>query len=454
MSNPAQHKARAHRLLAALLITGIVTSLTIWHHTADVRLFPTTRPSATPDRAVHHLRLKHILHRPEVRFTSFSNELDLADVYRLDVPDFAVDDTGSPMQTFALASTMPSHAQIQSTQATNSYLNNQFDAIANVSTDNIDHTKQIWLSSLAKILQSAERYATLLREPHKHRLPNMTDLTTISNLAKMSNNAYNADEGGNDWYALDPDEDADVEQRWRVNATFGWDYPGVRGHIFGDEANRTLDNLLFSCCCGKAATPYKAVCDCAERRPNVCKQECVEDSLLTDDSYFKSVLQIVFEVIVLYPNAEIWLTGHSLGGALASLVGMFFNFPAVAFENPGDRLAAQRLHLDWFKPRGWTFSDALTWHVGHTADPIFMGVCKGPTSPCWYTGYSMETKCRTGKSCVFNTVEDDDYGWVMSINAHRIQFVIERLYKTWKKQVPECLVEEEDCVDCGLWQFK
>ena len=47
----------------------------------------------------------------------------------------------------------------------------------------------------------------------------------------------------------------------------------------------------------------------------------------------------------MYPNSNIWIVGHSLGGALASLLGITFGAPAVAFESPGDRLAASRLHL-------------------------------------------------------------------------------------------------------------
>ena len=39
------------------------------------------------------------------------------------------------------------------------------------------------------------------------------------------------------------------------------------------------------------------------------------------------------------------LTGHSLGGALASLLGATFGVPVVAFEAPGEKLAATRLHL-------------------------------------------------------------------------------------------------------------
>lgn len=72
-----------------------------------------------------------------------------------------------------------------------------------------------------------------------------------------------------------------------------------------------------------------------------------------------------------FPNATIWLTGHSLGGAVASLIGQTFGVPAVTFESPGDRLAAQRLHL----PRAPGAADLPIWHFGHTADPIYIGVC-------------------------------------------------------------------------------
>jgi len=47
----------------------------------------------------------------------------------------------------------------------------------------------------------------------------------------------------------------------------------------------------------------------------------------------------------MYPNANIWVIGHSLGGSLANLVGATFGAPTVAFEAPGDRMASRRLHL-------------------------------------------------------------------------------------------------------------
>lgn len=44
--------------------------------------------------------------------------------------------------------------------------------------------------------------------------------------------------------------------------------------------------------------------------------------------------------------------------------------PTVTFEIPGDKLASERLHL----PRE-PGADLPLWHFGHTADPIFVGVC-------------------------------------------------------------------------------
>ena len=47
----------------------------------------------------------------------------------------------------------------------------------------------------------------------------------------------------------------------------------------------------------------------------------------------------------MYPHANIWLTGHSLGGGLAALLGATFGAPVVAFEAPAERMASRRLHL-------------------------------------------------------------------------------------------------------------
>ena len=68
-------------------------------------------------------------------------------------------------------------------------------------------------------------------------------------------------------------------------------------------------------------------------------------------------------VTVMFPHAQIWLTGHSLGGGIAALLGTTFGAPVVAFESPGDQLAATRLHLP--TPPGAPGDGII--HVYHTA---------------------------------------------------------------------------------------
>lgn len=86
--------------------------------------------------------------------------------------------------------------------------------------------------------------------------------------------------------------------------------------------------------------------------------------------YYDHALEIYKDVEDQFPDSAIWLTGHSLGGALASMVGQTFGVPTVTFESPGDQLASKRLHL----PHSPGINLPI-WHFGHTADPIFVGVC-------------------------------------------------------------------------------
>lgn len=63
---------------------------------------------------------------------------------------------------------------------------------------------------------------------------------------------------------------------------------------------------------------------------------------------------------------------------MAALVGHTFGAPAVTFEAPGERLASRRLHLP-YAPGAHT----PVYHFGHTADPLFVGLCNGVSSACW-----------------------------------------------------------------------
>lgn len=97
---------------------------------------------------------------------------------------------------------------------------------------------------------------------------------------------------------------------------------------------------------------------------------------------------ILWTVQDMYPGAKVWLTGHSLGGGLTALLGLTFGVPTVTFEAPGDRLAAKRLHLPM--PPAINWDEFPLYHLGHTADPVFQGICTGPRSSCYLTGFAME----------------------------------------------------------------
>ncbi|CAG8584190.1 14135_t:CDS:2 [Acaulospora morrowiae] len=293
------------------------------------------------------------------------------------------------------------------------------------------------------------------------RLPKIRDLETLTNFAKMTYNAY-TEIGNEDWY--------DLGDRYRVNDSFGWDKDGIRGHVFGDANNEILiislkgtsmgfgagptvpndklnDNLLFSCCCANVDRTWTPVCKCRIESDR-CDKACLEKTVDLEESYYNVARRLFERVSEDFPKAQIWLTGHSLGGALSALVGNTFGVPVVAFESPGERLPAQRLHLPG--PPALPYHKMNIWHIGHSADPIYMGVCNGLGSSCYIGGYAMETKCHLGFAMLFDVVEK--FNWRIDVRTHRIKDVIERILNIWEWELPK-LEPEFECEDCGYWNF-
>jgi len=295
--------------------------------------------------------------------------------------------------------------------------------------------------------------------------PNITDKATVLALAKIAADAYVAAENTGDWL--------EVGSPYNRTDDFGWEGDGLRGHIFVDQNNGTVviglkgtsaavfdgaetttndkinDNLLFSCCCARVSYFWTTVCDCYSGTAYTCDNVCLKRELLGENRYYRAALNLYYNVTTMYPDANIWVIGHSLGGALSSLIGQTYGLPVVTFEAPGEALASDRLGLPMPPSGSRQSSEMGIYHFGHTADPVYMGACNGPTSVCAIGGYAMETHCHAGMECVYDVVGDK--GWRMGLGYHRIQGVIRDVIEVYD-DVAECTFEP-GCVDCFNWKY-
>ena len=299
--------------------------------------------------------------------------------------------------------------------------------------------------------------------------PDIEDRDTVLSLAMMAANAYVGEPGTGEW--------EDVNHGYNFSDSFGWEGDGLRGHIFADEGNSTIviavkgttpavfdgsettsndkenDNLFFGCCCGSGGHfLWRKVCECASSAFS-CNQTCLVKALRMENRYYQAAIELYGNVTEIYPNSEIWMSGHSLGGAVSSLLGLTFGLPVTTFEAPGDALAATRLGLpappDSHPSATQSRKNTGAYHFGHTADPIFMGTCNAAISGCTIGGYAMESQCHSGHVCVYDTVKDK--GWRVGIGNHKIRSVITNVYKAYE-ELATCVTDDE-CVDCFNWKF-
>ena len=299
--------------------------------------------------------------------------------------------------------------------------------------------------------------------------PNTTDKETVLTLAKMTWNAYTKEPGTGEWQ--------DVKGEFNHSQGFGWEGDGLRGHVFADKNNSTIvvslkgtspavfdgaetttndkinDNLFFGCCCGQGGQYlWHQVCDCMTSA-YTCNQTCLVKALKEENRYYAASIELYGNVTELYPNSNVWLAGHSLGGSTSAFLGLTFGVPVTTFEAPGDALAAARLGLPSppgahpSAPQSRRYTGAV--HFGHTADPIFMGTCNAATSACTLGGYALQTECHTGQVCRYDTVEDK--GWRVGAGYHKIRNVVRDVIEVYD-EVPACEPDEE-CVDCFNWKY-
>ncbi|TFY67044.1 hypothetical protein EVJ58_g1880 [Rhodofomes roseus] len=281
--------------------------------------------------------------------------------------------------------------------------------------------------------------------------PYIEDKHTLSQLARMTGNAY-ALPGQKNWY--------DIDVTWNASFPFGWEDSddGFRGHVFLSPGNATVvlsikgttlpfqgptskkdkfnDNLLFSCCCARVdlSWTFSQVCGCYAKKWR-CDEGCLNKALVEDSLFYNVGVNLVNDLIALYPTSTIWLVGHSLGGSLASL--------------PRGDLRAARGHL-----RG-------PGRAARRAPPR-------PPSPAVRVGHARLPQRRpdpTGyvhRSAV--ALRAGRLGWRVDVLTHRIKTVIVDMLEAdvedgWDStedgiQLDVPIAREEvDCMDCYKWEF-
>ena len=296
--------------------------------------------------------------------------------------------------------------------------------------------------------------------------PDIKDKETVLNLALMAANAYSLDNKTPDW--------EDLTVPFNLSSDVGWENDGIRGHVFADERNTTIvisikgtspaifdgaetttndkinDNLFAGCCCGQGSMLAKKACNCMTST-YTCNENCICKEMHQRSRYYQASIDLYGNISEQYPNADVWLTGHSLGGLVTSLLGLTFGLPVVTFESIPQALAASRLGIP--SPPGYNSvtearQNGGLWHFGHTADPVYMGTCNGATSLCTMAGYALQSQCHTGLRCVYDVVKD--YNWSVSLSSHGIKPSINNVYRVYD-QVPTCQPDDE-CVDCFGWK--
>lgn len=428
-------------LAASSIISGAASTSPAWPNQNQVPLVPA--PSPPKD---HDFTLRHVFHHGTHVHPKLHKRLDVGSNDELSVMAEEQDERSKP-----------SSFRVRSRRTKIQRLSDRRVAVVN---------------SLISTARLSGLVATLA--PSSWRLdevdgPDIEDRDTVVTLAMMAANGYVGEPGTGEW--------EDVNGGYNFSDSFGWEGDGLRGHIFADEGNSTIvialkgttpavfdgaettsndkenDNLFFGCCCGAGGHfLWRKVCECATSA-FTCSQTCLVKALRMENRYYQAAIELYGNVTELYPNSEIWMSGHSLGGAVSSLLGLTFGLPVTTFEAPGDALAAARLGLpappDSHPGAPQSRKNTGAYHFGHTADPIFMGTCNAATSGCTIGGYAMETQCHSGHVCVYDTVKDK--GWRVGIGNHKIRGVIATVIKAYD-EVASCVTDDE-CFDCFNWKF-
>lgn len=282
-------------------------------------------------------------------------------------------------------------------------------------------------------------------------LPDIHNKNVLNLFAIMSYDAYMVYDDP-DWVPL-----GDWES---PNGTysFGWNSAYLRGYLFHeDQYNEAVlafkgtdimgatadgdlyeDWLMFSCCGECRNADY----DCGCIVNNVCYENCFYECATGYTSYF-DMARYIFDLSQrVYPQADFYFTGHSLGGAIAALMAINTSYPAVTFESPPARRYAAFISLD--VSANATLASPV-FGFGAYNDPIFMG--QGACSPCNLADSPIKTSCHLGYNCVWPVPRDAFYGW--SLQTHSAHSASTVLTNIQQYDIPRCFAYPECEDSCG-----
>ncbi|TBU07572.1 putative lipase [Hamiltosporidium magnivora] len=201
------------------------------------------------------------------------------------------------------------------------------------------------------------------------------------------------------------------------------------------KRDKMNDILIYSCCCTKSLFPWINF-NCGAN--NVCNLNTWNDNY-NKYSYLNEIEQIINYVKENYKDKEIILTGHSLGGGIASLMAAKHNLKGIIFSSPGEKRCA--INSGIYNPN-YDYSNIL--NIGMCTDTIFKGQCTENNPWCRIAGFDLETECHIGNViCIFDITDN------MSLLKHKISY----MKKLFVNNVYGKIVDETMCFDCKEWQF-
>jgi len=212
--------------------------------------------------------------------------------------------------------------------------------------------------------------------------------------------------------------------------------------------DRFNDNMFFSCCYYKQSKDYidylnnNTVCH-TERSKKICNKSCYTESTNIELNYINIITSIIenMKKDINFDTETVVFTGHSLGGFLATVLGMKYNKQVISFDSPGTRHYINLLNLQG--------NTEQIYHFSHTADSIAHGHC-GVVCKIW--GYNLDTECHIGNTCIYDSKKK--LGYFDGIRYHQLKWIIDYILPHWETDFPECVYNKE-CKErnCEKWEY-